>query len=210
MRYTFNICLFLICCMTAFGQVKVSPQEQQRVLQQFNASSSSLVSMQCDFVQKKKMKLLKNDMQSRGKMYYVKPNKLRWQYNTPYNYIFILNGDEVHIKSENSAQTVDIQRNKMFRQLSNVILQSITGGHLNNSTDFTVEILKEDSIYLAKQKKKKKELQKLYTSIEITFSSDLSMVKSVRMDEKTGDITTVELQNIKVNTKISETLFKLN
>jgi outer membrane lipoprotein-sorting protein len=36
------------------------------------------------------------------------------------------------------------------------------------------------------------------------------MVKSVRMDEKTGDITTVELQNIKVNTKISETLFKLN
>ena len=149
-------------------------------------------------------------MQSRGKMYYVKPNKLRWQYNTPYNYIFILNGDEVHIKSENSAQTVDIQRNKMFRQLSNVILQSITGGHLNNSTDFTVEILKEDGIYLAKLAPKKKELQKLYTSIEITFSSDLSMVKSVRMDEKTGDITTVELQNIKVNTKISETLFKLN
>ena len=59
MRYTFNICLFLICCMTAFGQVKVSPQEQQRVLQQFNASSSSLVSMQCDFVQKKEDEVIK-------------------------------------------------------------------------------------------------------------------------------------------------------
>lgn len=210
MRYLFCICFIFVISASAFGQIKVNQQEQQRVLQQFNAASSSLASMQCDFVQTKKMRLLKNDMQSRGKMFYIKPNKLRWQYNTPYRYIFILNGNEVHIKSDNNAQTVDIQRNKMFRQLSNVILQSITGGHLSNSTDFTVEILKDNGVYLAKLTPKKKELQKLYTSIEVTFSNDLTMVKSVRMVEKTGDITTVELQNVKVNTQISETLFTLH
>ena len=199
-----------MCCISAFGQVKVSPHEQQRVLQRFNTSSSSLVSMQCDFVQTKMMKLLKNDMHSKGKMYFVKPDKLRWEYSTPYKYIFILNGNEVEIKSENNTQKVNIQRNKMFRLLSNIILQTITGGHLNNSSDFTVEILKNKDMFLAKLTPKKKELKTIYTSIEIVFNSSLTMVKSVRMEEKTGDITTVELLNVNTNTQISDTLFKLN
>ena len=195
----------------AYGQgVSVSAKERQQVMQKFNAASSSLKSMQCDFVQTKKMKLLKNEMHSKGIMYFVSPNKLRWQYNTPYSYVFILNGNEVQIKSETSTKKIDTQRNKMFRQLSSVILQSITGGHLRNSSDFTIDILKTNNVYSARLTPKKKELQRLYNAIDITFNKNLTMVKSVRMEEKTGDITTVEILNVKTNTPISETLFKVH
>lgn len=210
MRYIFNIVFLLAFSLNVAGQSAVSSQEQQKVLQKFNAASASLKSMQCSFVQTKKMKLLRNEMQSKGVMFFVRPDKLRWQYDTPYRYTFVLNGNEVRIKSETSTQNIDIQRNKMFRQLSNVILQSITGGHLSNSSDFSVEIKKANDVYSAKLTPQKKELKKLYNTIEIVFNHDLTMVKSVRMEEKTGDITTVELRNVKVNTSISEALFKLN
>lgn len=109
--------------MTMFGQSKIGPQEQQQVIQKFNSASSSLKTMYCDFVQTKKMKLLKNEMQSKGKLYYSSPNKLRWQYNTPYSYLFILNGDNVYIKSGTKKQNIDVKRNKLFRQIS--VLQDL-------------------------------------------------------------------------------------
>lgn len=196
--------------MTMFGQSKIGPQEQQQVIQKFNSASSSLRTMYCDFVQTKKMKLLKNEMQSKGVLYYSSPNRLRWQYNTPYSYLFILNGDNVYIKSGTKKQNIDVKRNKIFRQISSVILQCITGGRLNNSSDFTVEIQKTNDTYSARLDPKKKELKKLYSIIEIYFNHDLTMVNSVRLEETTGDTTIVELKNVKTNTSISENLFSLN
>jgi outer membrane lipoprotein-sorting protein len=98
----------------------------------------------------------------------------------------------------------------MFKQLSNIIINSITGGHLNNSAEFLVEVLKNNGVYMAKLTPKKKELQRLYKFIEITFNNDISMVKCVKIEEKTGDTTIVELFNIKVNLQINETAFKHN
>lgn len=210
MRYVLNTLFLLAFCMTMFGQSKIGPQEQQQVIQKFNSASSSLRTMYCDFVQTKKMKLLKNEMQSKGVLYYSSPNRLRWQYNTPYSYLFILNGDNVYIKSGTKKQNIDVKRNKIFRQISSVILQCITGGRLNNSSDFTVEIQKTNDTYSARLDPKKKELKKLYSIIEIYFNHDLTMVNSVRLEETTGDTTIVELKNVKTNTSISENLFSLN
>ena len=209
MRYILMFMFAFVSCLTMSGQTKVSAQEQAQVLQKFNKTSAALKSMQCDFVQTKKIKLLKNEMQAKGLMYFVSPSKLRWQYNTPYSYVFILNGDKVHIQSQNSSQSIDIQRNKMFRQLSDIILQSVTGGHLSNSAEFSVEIRKNGDAYSARLTPKKKELQKLYNVIEIFFNPSLTMVQSIRMEEKTGDVTTVELRNVKTNTSVSESHFKL-
>ena len=97
MRYIFNIVFLLAFSLNVAGQSAVSSQEQQKVLQKFNAASASLKSMQCSFVQTKKMKLLRNEMQSKGVMFFVRPDKLRWQYDTPYRYTFVLNGNEVRI-----------------------------------------------------------------------------------------------------------------
>lgn len=210
MRYVLNILFLLSFCMTMLGQSKIGPQEQQQVIQKFNSASSSLKTMYCDFVQTKKMKLLKNEMQSKGKLYYANPNRLRWQYNTPYSYLFILNGDNVYIKSGTKKQNIDVKRNKIFRQISSVILQCITGDRLNNSDDFTVEIQKTNDTYSARLAPKKKELKKLYSVIEIYLNHNLTMVNSVRLEETTGDTTIVELKNIKTNTSISENLFSLN
>ena len=166
--------------------------------------------MQCDFVQTKRMKLLSKEMQSKGIMYFKRPNKLRWQYIAPYDYTFILNGDKVQIKSSKSTKNIDVQGNKMFRQITNIILNSVTGGSLKSSSDFTVEVYKKDNTYFAKLYPKKKELKQLYQVIEIYFDSALTMVNSVRMVEKTGDETRVNLINTKLNIAIDEKMFAVN
>ena len=196
----------LLSVSASFAQNYTVAQVRQRI----NAAASKMNTMQCDFVQTKRMKLLSKEMQSKGIMYFKRPNKLRWQYTAPYDYTFILNGDKVQIKSSKSTKNIDVQGNKMFRQITNIILRSITGGGLKSSADFTVELYKTDKDYFAKLYPKKKELKQIYRLIEIHFNSPLTMVNMVKMEEKTGDVTIVKLTNIKPNATINEKMFDLH
>ena len=206
--------LFILLAMMfswpLLGQTKLTAEQQKQIIEKIDQTASAMKGMQCDFVQTKRMKLLSKEMQSKGVMYFKRPNKLRWQYTAPYDYTFILNGDKVQIKSSKSTKNIDVQGNKMFRQITNIILNSVTGGSLKSSSDFTVEVYKKDNTYFARLFPKKKELKQLYQVIEIYFDSALTMVNSVRMVEKTGDETRVNLINTKLNIAVDEKMFAVN
>ena len=94
-----------------------------------------------------------------------------------------------------------------FRQITNIILNSITGKGLKNSSDFTVSMYKNNNTYFAKLYPKKKELKQIYQVIEIYFNANLTMVSSVKLEEKTGDVTWVRLYNPKTSVMLNESLF---
>ena len=206
--------LFILLAMMSswplLGQTKLTAEQQKQIIEKIDQTASAMKGMQCDFVQTKRMKLLSKEMQSKGIMYFKRPNKLRGQYIAPYDYTFILNDDKVQIKSSKSTKNIDVQGNKMFRQITNIILNSVTGGSLKSSSDFNVEVYKKDNTYFAKLFPKKKELKQLYQVIEIYFDSALTMVNSVRMVEKTGDETRVNLINTKLNIAVDDKMFAVN
>ena len=204
------ILLAVMSSWPLLGQTKLTAEQQKQIIEKIDQTASAMKGMQCDFVQTKRMKLLSKEMQSKGIMYFKRPNKLRWQYIAPYDYTFILNDDKVQIKSSKSTKNIDVQGNKMFRQITNIILNSVTGGSLKSSSDFNVEVYKKDNTYFAKLFPKKKELKQLYQVIEIYFDSALTMVNSVRMVEKTGDETRVNLINTKLNIAIDDKMFAVN
>lgn len=203
----FALILLVLLPLRIGAQTALSAEEQALILDKIEKSSSVMNSMNCSFSQTKKMKMLKGDMQSSGVMYFSKPDKLRWQYNSPYKYIFILNGGKVKMESSSSSQSIDVQHNKMFRQIADIMLGSITGGGLKNSKDFNVEIYREGDSYFARLLPKKKEIRHIYEKIEIWFNPSLTMVSSVMMKEKTGDETIVKLLNVKTNGTMDDKLF---
>ena len=204
--------LLLFSCSSLLpvsAQTKLTPEQQKEIIQKIDKSASAMTAMQCQFTQTKSMKLLSREMKSEGVMYFKKPDKLRWQYTSPYDYTFILNGDKVRIKSTKSTQDINVQGNKMFRQITSIILNSITGDGLKSTSDFGVEMYKSDKGYFAKLYPKKKEVKQIYNVIEIHFDTALTMVNMVKMEEKTGDVTLVRLNNIKTNAPVNETLFDI-
>lgn len=209
MRKILLSCLlvFLSPCLPMMGQTKLTAEQQKQIVEKIDKASSAMKTMQCDFTQTKRMKMLSKDMQSKGVMYFKRPDKLRWQYTSPYDYTFIMNGDKVQIKSMKSTKNIDVQQNKMFRQITNIILSSITGGTLRTSADFTVELWQRDKSYFVKLYPKKKELKQLYQYLEIWFDPALTKVSTVKMMEKTGDMTIVNLLNTKYGVTINEKMF---
>ena len=204
--------VILLTCLSALsvmGQTKLTSEQEKQVLAKMDQSSKALRSLQCDFIQSKRMKILSKEMQSKGILYFKKPDKIRWQYTSPYDYTFIMNGDKVQIKSAKTTKSIDIQGNKIFRQISTIILNTITGGGIKNSSDFNVELYKSGDIYFAKMQPKKKEVKQVYSSIEVYFNSALTMVDTIKMIEKSGEYTVVKLVTPKINAAINESVFKV-
>lgn len=209
MRKTLFLTILFLSQLT-WGQTKVTSEQQQMIVDKIDKAASEMKTMQCDFTQIKSMKMLSKDMESKGIMYFKRPDKLHWQYTSPYDYIFILNGDKILLKSNKSTKNIDAQKNKVFKQITNVILKSIIGGCLRSSSDFTVELYQIGKSYFVKLIPKKKEVKQFYSSIEIFFNPSLTMVSSVKMLEKTGDVTIVKLNNVKTNLPINEKMFIIN
>ena len=207
MRYTLIILLAAMLVLPAAGQTKTSTARQQEVLERVDKAARSMKTMQCDFTQTKHMKMLKRDMVSTGVMYFRQPDKLRWQYTSPYDYIFILNGDKVKIKSAKTTKNIDVEGNKMFRRITDIIMGSITGNGLKATTDFTVEVYEGPEGCYARLYPKKKELKQIYKQVNVHFNSALTMVSRVEMEEKTGDTTVIQLTGAKTNTEIDEAQF---
>ena len=194
MLRSFFIIVTCLSALSVMGQTKLTSEQEKQVLAKMEKSSNALRTLQCDFVQSKRMKLLSKEMQSKGVLYFVKPDKIRWQYTTPYDYTFIM----------------DIQGNKIFRQITTIILNTVTGGGIMNSADFDVTLYKQGDVYFAKMLPKKKEVKQVYAAIEVYFNPTLTMVESIKMIEKSGEYTTVKLLSPKVNTTINESVFKVN
>ena len=205
--------VILLTCLSALsvmGQTKLTSEQEKQVLAKMDQSSKALRSLQCDFIQSKRMKILSKEMQSKGILYFKKPDKIRWQYTSPYDYTFIMNGDKVQIKSAKSTKNIDVQGNKIFRQITTIILNTVTGAGIMNSADFNVELYKSGDIYFAKMQPKKKEVKQVYSSIEVYFNSALTMVETIKMVEKSGEYTVVKLVAPKINATINESVFKVN
>lgn len=210
MKLIIPLFFLMLFTIPGVGQTKLTGQNKENIIKKINNGTSVVKTLKCDFVQIKKMKLLKREMKSNGEMYYASNNKLRWQYNVPYKYVFIMNDKEIIIKSSRNKQKIDVQHNKMFQQISDIVLNCITGGHLRNSTEFVLDIYKNNNKYFARLYPKKKDLRKLYEYIDISFDPSLTMVDTVTMKEKTGDVTVVSLMNIIINKPINEKVFSID
>lgn len=202
--------ILLLFPLTLFSQNKLTEEKQREILEKIDTEGSKMRSMQCEFTQTKSMKMLSRQMVSQGKMFFKKPNRLLWQYSSPYDYTFVLNGDNVQIKTSKSTQNINVQENKIFRRITGIIVDCITGAGLKNSPDFTAEIWEKDGAYFAKLYPKKKELKQIYEVVEIHFNTSFTMVSSVRMVEKSGDETLVKLNKTKINALIKDEIFVID
>lgn len=184
--------------------------DQATVLSEISTAASSIKTMQCDFVQTKSLKLLGDKMVSKGKMWCQQPNMLRWQYDSPYTYTFILNDNKVTVKKGNHSDVIDVNKNKMFKEITRIMMNSVLGKVLTDKTDFKASVAQSGQYFIVTLVPQKKEMKQMFTSILLHYDTKLKLVTQVEMHEKNGDSTLIELQNIKKNATVNASLFKIS
>jgi len=181
----------------------------KEVEQKLNKHSATLNTIYSDFTQEKHLAYLNDVIISNGKFWFKKDNLLRWEYTTPYKYIIVINDNKFTIKDGDDIKEYDINSNKAFKEVNNMIISSVKGDLLKENK-FTVTALKSSKSYLIKLVPKNEEMSKVLTRIELYFNiSDLNIYK-VKMIENEEDYTIILFENKKINEAISKNIFILN
>ena len=193
---------FLFVSFVAFAQ-----DSEVQIRQKIAAAAQAMTSLQCDFVQTKQLKMLNDKMVSEGKMYYSQKDKLRWEYVKPYQYIFIMNGDRVLLKNKERSDVIDVRQNKIFREIANIMLNSVVGSCLNDDRSFKTFISTAGGEWVATLLPQRKDMKQLFQKIILHFDQRQATVSRVELVEKNGDQTTIDLKNIRKNETIAPRTF---
>ena len=184
--------------------------DQQQIKQKIGVAASRIKSMRCDFVQTKNVKLLNDKVVSRGKMCFQQSDKLRWEYTSPYSYTFILNGSKVLLKNSRRNDVIDVNRNKLFKEIARIMMSSVAGDCLSDSKSFKSTVADSGTEWVATLIPQRKELKQMFQKIKIHFNKQQSTVAKVELIEKNGDITEIELKNTETNVTIAPHTFDIN
>lgn len=191
--------------MTAFPQNYSQAQVRQRI----NNIAARMSSMTCNFVQVKTLKMVRSKVVSRGNMYYSRPGKLRWEYTSPYRYTFILNGQTVWLKNSRGSNRINVEQSKMFKEITRIMMSSALGTCVSNNRDFKVSLQGHGNSWQAVMTPKRSPMKQMFSQIVVHFDMARSMVSSVRMVERNGDTTVIQLKNVRTNVPVNARIFSL-
>lgn len=197
------ILAFILLSATAYAQT------EKEIIDMVGKASAEMQSLECDFVQTKHLKILNDKMISKGKMYYMQPGRLRWEYTSPYTYTFILNDSQVLLKNSTRSDVIDVNQNRIFKEIARLMMNSILGNCLTDEKSFQTDIETKDHEWIATLVPLKKDMKQMWTKLVLHFDSVKKSVVMVEMHEKTGDYTEIRLDNIKINRQIADGIFSI-
>jgi outer membrane lipoprotein-sorting protein len=209
------VSLFILLSAVIPARANILPSDTAfRIMRDTNAFKQRMKnfgntfnSLECNFVQKKSMQMLKKPVVSKGLFVYRKPSQVRWEYTEPFVYVIVISNNKITIKDETRTNQMDMTANTTFMEMNTRVTSMVDGSLLDNHGDFHVDFFENDLYFRLDLKPLTKELKKYFNSITLCFEkSDLS-VASIKMYETGGDITELTFTAKQINKTISDERF---
>ncbi|MEI6489266.1 MAG: outer membrane lipoprotein carrier protein LolA [Bacteroidota bacterium] len=176
--------------------------------QKMDMQSKIINSIESDFSQEKYLSVMSEKIISKGHFCFKKANMLRWEYFDPYKYIIAINKDKMYIKDNGKVNKYDINSNKMFKSINEMMMNTVQGNLLNNK-DYKARIYESEKQYLLELSPLQKGAKDFLKVIQLYIDKADYAVVQVKMIEPSDDYTSIEFTNRKNNQSIDETKFIL-
>jgi len=152
----------------SFAQSSAYKQVSDTLLitQKINNIAADIETINSEFIQEKNLTFLYETIISSGILRYEKPDKLRLEYTSPFEYLLIMNDGRLFINSGETKTEYDLKSNKMFNQINDLIISSVQGDIINNPNYRTSFYEKIDTVMITLFPKQE-ELSKYIKNIDL-------------------------------------------
>lgn len=172
----------------------------------FSTASQKIESVESDFMQVKNLSMLKEKMNSKGKFFYKKINKVRIEYTSPYEYLMVINNNNMMIKDNQKTSNYNSKNNKMMQSINNIMLDCMRGTVYDNK-EFSTDAFENNNEYLLTMKPVSSVMKKMFSMIEVYLAKNDFHVTRLNMIENGGDNTMMNFTNSLLNKNISDAYF---
>ena len=189
---------------TAFKTVKDTTLLKSKI----DNMSKQTNSIESDFTQVKNLSMLSEKITSKGHFWFQKQNNLRWEYSEPYKYSIVINKDKILIKDEGKAKKYDMNSNKVFKEINDIMISCVNGNILS-SNKFKIKYFENDAFFKLELTPNAKGMKESLKQINMYFDKSVTSVVKLDMIEPGDDITTIDFSNKKLNATIAPEKFML-
>lgn len=182
-----------------FTSVLSFAQTQEEVMQTLTQAAASMQCMNCRFTQQKTMAMLSEPTVSEGLMSYNAPDRMRWEYTSPYAFALVVDGEKITKINEGNEEVLDAKSGRMYQGIVNIIMSSATGKKLFDKTMFDVDIQDVGEFWKAEMKPKRQNMKRMFSTLTFYFGKADNIINRVEMTEAGGDVTTIQFYDMKIN-----------
>lgn len=183
-------------------------QNTDGLVAKIKAYASETHSIKSDFIQEKHLTMLEEVLVSEGHFIFQKENSVLWEYKKPIDYAIIVFDGKFTIRDGRKIQEYDIESNRMFKEINNMIITSVSGDFLDNP-DFKSTYFENGSFYLVRLSPVNPEVNNMLSTIEIYFDKNNFSVAQVRFVEPGDDFTLIKFYNKVFNSEIPAQVFQI-
>lgn len=176
--------------------------------QEFTRESAKILSIESNFRQEKVLSALTETIESRGRFWFKRANRVRIEYTTPFSYTMVLSGDKMLVRDGENKSQINVRSSKLFQQVNRIMIDCVQGTILD-SKDFTSRVFENEDNYLLELTPASKSLREFFSVINLTVRKADYVASSIEMNEPGGDRTTIFFVDRKLNTPIADTVFAL-
>jgi outer membrane lipoprotein-sorting protein len=176
--------------------------------EQFATVAGKTETIKSDFVQEKNLSMLSEKIVSKGKFWFKRENMLRMEYNTPFQYLMILNNGNMYIKDGQKENKVSTKSSKLFNQINKITIDCVRGSVFNNP-DFIAKTYENKNTYLIELSPASKALKEFFNTIEVIVNKSDFEATTIEMNENSGDNTIIRFTNREINANIPDAIFTI-
>ena len=200
--------LFVAMSLFASAQTQLTESQSQEIMASLTEAASSMQTMQCRFVQSKTMAMLTEPSVSEGKMYFSSPDRLRWEYLTPYPFALVVNGERIVKVTDGKAEVLEGNAGRMYQGIVSMIMGSASGKKLFDTSAFDVVLYDDGACWKAEMTPKRRDMKRMFSQLVFHFDKKSQVIDHVEFIEPKGDKTEIRFEEVRLNEAIGEEKFQ--
>ncbi len=174
-------------------------------LDRVESSAARIDSFSCDFTQVRNLALFARPVVFTGRLYLVRPDRLRWEFAKPIPSILILDGNTGRRCGEgNPASEFRLDRDPVMRLVAEQLRTWTSGGYRQLQGDFSLELEPGPALRL---KPRQAGLASFLKRIVVVFDPETLQPVRVEIVEEGEDNTIISFSNYRLNPPLPPELF---
>lgn len=194
------------------SEAQHNPMQQKdadKVKLYITEATGKVTAIQSEFIQEKELSVLSEKLISKGIFFFKREKKLRWEYLDPFNFLIIINNDNILIRDENKENRFNLQSNRVFREINNIIIGAVQGTLLNDSKNFQSSLFDQNSFYLCKLVPLNSKIKESLSEIWLYFNKNDYTVDKLDLRESSGDYTRISFVSKQLNPPLPDEKFSV-
>jgi outer membrane lipoprotein carrier protein len=219
---TFSLILFLTLVVVAPTYGAEAPATQpaehrpttrasDELLNRVQDDLKTVESVEADFSQEERLKLLKHSLKISGHFALQKPAKLVWIVDKPVKYAIKVEGDELRQWDEdtNKVQVVHLGGDPTFKAITEQLQSWFLGDYKSLAANYDVYLESESPLTLGFTPKAGTMVASVLEHVDLIFGVENKYLDRMIIREAGGDVTTLNYLNTKINQPIDKSTWEI-